>query len=74
MRDIRYSTIKKVLDFIKENQPIYTSKLATHGKIDYNSAKRALQILYEEGKIEYVGKNINKQIKLKNENTKKQNI
>ena len=74
MRDIRYSTIRKVFDFIKENQPIYTSKLATVGKIDYNSAKRALEILYEEGKIEYFGQNINKQIKLKNENTKQQKV
>lgn len=64
-RDIRYSTLKKVEDYIKENQPIWISELSTKAKIDFNSAKNAIKILKEQGKIEFIGEKINKQIKLK---------
>ncbi len=65
-RDIRYSTLLKVEEYIRKNQPIWTSQLSTKANIDYNSAKNALKILEDKGKIEYVGDNPkNKQIKLK---------
>jgi len=64
-RDIRYSTLQKVEEYIRQNQPIWVSELSTKAKIDFNSAKNALKILNMEGKIEYLGNKINKQIKLK---------
>lgn len=65
-RDIRYSTIKKVSRYLKEqNKPVNKSKIHKDTQTDYNSVKKALNILYEENKIDLVGKNIHKEIILK---------
>ena len=64
-RDIKYSTLLRVEEFIKKNQPIWKTQITIQAHIDYNSVISALNILEKQGKIKYVGdKPKNKQIVL----------